>query len=75
MYEYVERLKGPGVVEFYTPTPQQGHRIVTIYLDCPDNPRIYAFNECGDKRTPAILYKKEIDELIVRAKILLCIDV
>ena len=69
MYEYSERVVAPSVVEFYVPTPQ-GHRIVRVFLDS-HNPRITAFNETDSTRTPATLFKQEIDTLIDRARSIL----
>ena len=66
MYEYIERIVAPSVIEFYTQTPQ-GHRVVTIYLDS-FNPRFRAYNETSSTRTPATLFKQELDTLIERAK-------
>jgi hypothetical protein len=65
-YEYIERIKAPSVVEFYTLT-NQGHRVVRIYLDS-HNPRFEAFNETDCTRTPAILYWQEVNALIQRAR-------
>lgn len=69
MYKYIERIVAPKVCEFYALTPQ-GHRIVRIYLD-GHSPRIVAFNETSDERSPATLFLKEIHELIARSKVLL----
>jgi len=68
MYQYISRIVAPSVVEFYTPTPQ-GHRVVRIYLDVL-NPRISAFNETSSTRSPATLFRQEIDELIDRARLI-----
>lgn len=67
-YDYIERIRAPSIAEFYVRTPQ-GHRIVRIYLDS-HNPRIEAFNEANNQRTPAVMYLQEIHELIERARIL-----
>lgn len=66
MYQYIARLVAPGVVEFYTPTPQ-GHRIVRIHLDSID-PRITAYNESSRSTTYATLYLQEVMNLIDRSK-------
>lgn len=68
MYNYIERIIAPSVVEFYAPTPQ-GHRIVRIYLDVID-PRFVAFNESSSTRSPATLFLKETLALIERANYL-----
>lgn len=65
-YDYIHRIVAPSIVEFYTRT-SQGHRVVRIYLDSL-NPRITAYNESSATRSPATLYRQEIDELIERAR-------
>lgn len=66
MYQYIQRIVAPSIVEFYAPTPQ-GHRVVRIYLDT-HNPRIVAFNESSSTRSPATLFYQEVIELIERAR-------
>ena len=66
-YQYDERLRAPNVVEFGART-NLGYRIVTIYLDNPDNPRIIAFHETASERSPATLFLSEVHQLITRAR-------
>jgi hypothetical protein len=67
MYHYTAQLRAPRLVEFQAKTPQ-GHRVVRILLDNPENPRHVAFNVSSSARSPAMLFHSELLSLIEQAR-------